>query len=189
MAGRASFAGSSSNLLSRSRPTSVHEKKQNVPTAVAGGSLHIPSNFARGDWALAVAVNKPSKTRMTGVDCCFRRLIESDDSSMELFGARRRVAHEPSFGVSDHPVGGAAAAGGTRGQPPRGCPFPRPRHGHLLRERVWADLEFEDFASGTFSAFDVEWSASRKGRPDAFPFPTSARIVNPAVDSLCVETH
>src|SRR5215471_11299052 len=86
MAGRASFAGSSSNLLSRSRPTSVHEKKQNVPTAVAGGSLHIPSNFARDDWALAVAVSKPSRTRMTGADCCFRRLIESDDSSMELFG-------------------------------------------------------------------------------------------------------
>src|SRR6185503_5251961 len=26
-------------------PASVHEKKQNVPTAVGGGSLHIPSSF------------------------------------------------------------------------------------------------------------------------------------------------
>src|SRR5215510_23238 len=112
MAGRASFAGSSSNLLSRSRPTSVHEKKQNVPTAVAGGSLHMPSNFARGDWALAVVVSKPSRTRMTGADCCFRRLIESYDSSMELFGSRADgvVAHETSFGVSDHPGCGDATA-------------------------------------------------------------------------------
>src|SRR5262249_30625197 len=110
MAGRASFAGSSSNLLSRSRPTSVHEKKQNVPTAVAGGGLPKPFNFSPQQWGVAVSVRKPRRTRMTGVDCCFRRLIESDDSSMELFGARRRVAHEPSFGVSGHPVCGAAAA-------------------------------------------------------------------------------
>src|SRR5262245_39415554 len=85
MAGRASFAGSSSNLLSRSSPMSVHEKKQKVPTAVAGGSLHIPSSFGRDDWALAVAVSKPSRTRIIKADCCFRCLIESDDSSMEHF--------------------------------------------------------------------------------------------------------
>jgi hypothetical protein len=44
------LAGSSSNLFKRSIPKSVHEKKQNVPAAVAGASLHMPANFAAGDW-------------------------------------------------------------------------------------------------------------------------------------------
>src|SRR5215831_10749654 len=60
---------------------------------------------------------------------------------------------------------------------------------NLLRERVRANLELEDLACGPFSAFDVEWSSCGECRPDAFAFPTRARIINPAVDSLRIETH
>src|SRR5689334_11787219 len=83
MAGRASLAGSSSNLFKRSIPKSVHEKKQNVPAAVAGASLHMPSSFPAGDCETAV------KTHITSV------MMDSIVWRFTMFGSRQGfMVHE-----------------------------------------------------------------------------------------------
>ena len=45
-------------------PASVHAKKQNSPSGVVGGSLHMPSRRDAGDWACATAGSQASTTRL-----------------------------------------------------------------------------------------------------------------------------
>jgi hypothetical protein len=46
----------------------MHEKKQNVPTAVDGGSLHMPSNFDDEDCAAAGRFGQTSTARINEID-------------------------------------------------------------------------------------------------------------------------
>src|SRR5262245_39276152 len=66
--GRESFAGSSSSLLRRSIPRSMHEKKHNVPTAVDGGSLHMPSNLDDADCAAAGMLHETMAAKINEID-------------------------------------------------------------------------------------------------------------------------
>ena len=59
----------------------------------------------------------------------------------------------------------------------------------LLRQRAGSNLELDNLARVSLTAFHMERSASSVRGPDAFPFPTGTRIIDAAIDSFCIETH
>src|SRR3989442_13207859 len=59
----------------------------------------------------------------------------------------------------------------------------------LLRQRAGSNLELDNLARVSLTAFDMGRSASSVGGPDAFPFPTGTRIIDAAIDSFCIEAH
>src|SRR5262249_30366441 len=60
---------------------------------------------------------------------------------------------------------------------------------YLLRQWVGPNLEFHDFARGSFAAFCVEGRTCRVGRIDGLSFPAGVRIIDATVDTLTVEAH
>jgi hypothetical protein len=46
----------------------MHEKKHNVPTAVDGGSLHMPSNFDDADCAAAGMLHQTMAAKINETD-------------------------------------------------------------------------------------------------------------------------
>ena len=59
----------------------------------------------------------------------------------------------------------------------------------LLRQRAGSNLELDNLARVSLTAFHMERSASSVRGPDAFPFPTGTRIIDAAIDSFCIEAH
>src|SRR5260370_31621193 len=59
----------------------------------------------------------------------------------------------------------------------------------LVSQRMRPHLELHELARGSFGAFHVEWGSRRDGRVEALPFPAAVRIIDAAVEALCVVAH
>src|SRR5688572_28224379 len=59
----------------------------------------------------------------------------------------------------------------------------------LARKRIWPELEPNRLAGCPLPAFHVERGARADRRPETAPLPAGLRVVDAAVQPLCVEAH